>query len=133
MASWRETQSRTSYLSRVFTKDVPPDLLHTGIARLCVLYEDFSIEAHGAAADSIEAIDILQPLKENADNPANVGFYRKIYFLRRLTGTLYEFADELCRLNLENSFQPILGAMPADFRDLWADGVSYFKKKEVDT
>jgi hypothetical protein len=128
-ASWRETQSRSAYLARVFRKDTPPDLFNTLLARICVLYEDIKIEAHGAAADSIEALDILQPMKENVDTSANIGFYRKIYFIRRMIGTLHEFADALCKLHEEKSFQPTLDHMEPSIKEAWMDGIRYFKKE----
>jgi hypothetical protein len=129
--NWRETRSRGAYLRRVFTTDTDGELFHCLVSRLCVLYEDSKIEVHAAAAENIDALDVLQPKNENVITPDNVGFYRRLYFLRRLIGTLVEFADCISKLHREAAFKRILMVMEKDLKELWEAAVDYFKTEEA--
>lgn len=65
------------------------------MACLCVLFEDLRIEVAGQAAADLNRLDKCGTS------------LRKLYFLRRSTATLYEFATVLRELNRLGAFQPI--------------------------
>lgn len=127
-SQWTESRSRCAHLNRVFTPDNDPALFNALIARLCVLYEDLRIEVNGGAAAHIECLDILQPIKGNL--PPYTGFYRVLYFLRRLTGTLCEFSETIRKLHCECAFQRTFDDMPNDLRKVWLDAVGYYEREE---
>src|ERR1039458_1911084 len=79
--------------------------LHAKLARLCVLYEDLRVELFGIAEPSIPALDVLDLERDNRFSPERIGRYRRYYFVRRLIGTLVEFAEALRLISDDNDFQ----------------------------
>jgi hypothetical protein len=100
------------------------------MARLYVLYEDLRIEAFGCAADYIKGVDILDP-PDDYSSKAQVGAYRRHYFLRRSIGTMYEFAEGLRILDANEEFAEIKAQWPPELKTLWDSGISFFHEKEA--
>jgi hypothetical protein len=80
------------------------------IARLAVLYEDLRIELHGIAEESIPAMDELDVR------------YRRIYFLRKSIGTLWEFAEAVGQLQKCPEFRVMSADFPPGVHRYWKRG-----------
>ncbi len=93
------------------------------MARLSVLYEDLRIELTGIAEDAVPAMDKFDVR------------YRRIYFLRKSIGTLWEFAEAVNHLQQcpEFKFASIREPFPVEDQEqakLWRKGASFFKRNE---
>src|SRR5262249_2709142 len=117
----RHWKTRTVYGSvrRAFCTE-QHRLLNERLARLAVLYEDLRLELHGVM------------YKEEYPNLDGSGFHlRQSYFLRRMFGTLREFAEAMRLLNDCPDFLQILRPkLNAYYTELWDSAVEYFKTTE---
>ena len=94
--------SRTRIVT--LTKWFPPnDPLAAKIARLCILREDFNLEMHGVFAEEIKPLDGL------SDE------WRRLYFIRRIIGTLDEIEAGIQRLLGDAKFKILLAAQKPEW------------------
>jgi hypothetical protein len=89
------------------------------VARLAVLYEDLRIELHGIAEESIPAMDELDVR------------YRRIYFLRKSIGTLWEFAQAVGQLQVSPEFRTISADFPPEVHRHWKRAAAFFMRNEA--
>ncbi len=88
-------------LKKWFPDDDP---LAAKVARLCILREDFLLEAQGVRLESIKELD------EHSES------YRRAYFFRRLTLTLNELASAINGLLCTPEFKALLEKQPAEIQ-----------------
>jgi hypothetical protein len=93
---------RSIQLSTWFPSDDP---IAAAVARLCILREDFYLEALALAADRIDILD------------ENDAAWRRIYFLRQLTVTLMEAKGAMIELQKSSDFRSALGKAGMGFRE----------------
>ncbi len=91
------------------------------MARLSVLYEDLRIELHGIAEDAIPAMDRFDVR------------YRRIFFLRKSIGTLWEFAEAVHHLQQCPEFKFTSPSEPVSAADqerakLWRKAAKFFER-----
>lgn len=113
---------RVRELSDVFGH-MSPSNFEAIMARLAVLYEGLRIELYGIAEDAIPAMDKLDVR------------YRRIYFLRKSIGTLWEFAEAVHHLQQcpEFRFPSISGPFPVADQEpakLWRKAAAFFARNE---
>jgi hypothetical protein len=83
----------------------PDDPIASAVARLCLLREDFYLEALAMTADAIEPLD------------RNGSGWRRIYFLRQMMKTMMEARSAMMVLQQSPEFQTALGEAGAGFRE----------------
>lgn len=94
---------------------LPPSDLNTRIARLAVLYEDLRIEFYAAAEPDIDLLD-----------SAIGDLYRRLYFIRRATGTTLEIKSAVQRLHELPEFQErVRGRFTPEQRANWDAAVDF--------
>lgn len=88
------------------------------VARLAVLYEDLRIELFGIAEDSIPALEQLDVR------------YRRIYFLRKSIGTLWEFAEAIGHLQRCPEFGVVSAEFTPEILAYWERAAGFFKRNK---
>jgi hypothetical protein len=106
---------RVRELRRVFGHSSDSNFEAT-VARLAPLYEDLRIEVHGIAEESIEAFD-----QSDAK-------YRRIYFLRKSLGTLWEFAEAIGQLEKCPEFSLVASEFTPELERYWKRASAFFKR-----
>ncbi len=86
------------------------------VARLAVLYEDLRIELYGIAEDSIPALEQLDVR------------YRRIYFLRKSIGTLWEFAEAIEHLQRCPEFRIVSAEFTPEILRYRVRAAGFFKR-----
>lgn len=93
----------------------PPDNEVTAlVARLSVLFEDLRIEYLAAHSAKMPVLDVLQPM------------YRKLYFLRRSTITILEFAGSFEHLNNQPAFHSTRARFDRRATARWTAAADFF-------
>jgi hypothetical protein len=82
----------------------PNDPVAIPFARLCILREDLFLEFQASIAEDIDALD------------GNSAIWRKIYFFRKLSGTLFEIRSAVETLQQEKIFKMALSKWPSELQ-----------------
>jgi hypothetical protein len=109
-----QTSTRWGKLSSIFSPRVDKEL-HALIASLCVLFEDQRIEMLGLSAKELGRLD------------TSGKHLRELYFLRRSTATVFEFATILDDLDQLPSFQAIRARFDQTAERIWKQSLRYFR------
>ncbi len=117
---------RYAKLRRLFPGDLDK-LTNSGIARLCVLFEDLRIEIAG--------LSLPRPsLKDERGLAAGFDVagheLRSFYFLRRSIATCVEFAEAIRLLDQASDFKKLVARFPAEGQTTWRESLNYFGRKE---
>jgi len=88
------------------------------IARLSALYEDLRIELFGIREESLSQLDQLDVK------------YRRMYFLRKSIGTLWEFAEAVRHLENCSEFRLIASEFTPEIARRWERASAFFKRNE---
>src|SRR5688572_29181391 len=83
-------------------------------ARMCVLYDDLTLEYAAANEDTIPLLD-----KSGRDN-------RRFYFVRRTLGTLFELRGAIVQLEMNKTFQARKAAWEKGAREQWDTASTFF-------
>jgi hypothetical protein len=90
------------------------------LARLSVLYEDLRIELFGIVEESLSKLDQLDAK------------YRRMYFLRKSIGNLWEFAEAVRHLEKCPEFKLIASEFTPEIARYWERASAFFKRNEDD-
>jgi len=97
----------------------PNDEYAATMARICILWEDFITEATGGAAESIKGMDGHSPQ------------WRRLYFLRRSIGTVYEIRKALHHLQTLGEFKEALSRQPKPDQESFVKAYGQLVEQEV--